>query len=142
MESLPVTEVTGPAPPTSKDDVLIRLLADYGDDGRFGKRVLEVTKDNVRILEAAGAESLRVPISAIKTARNEPLVGGGRLELQLKSGEILPIVSYSLTVAPKFSEAARGIEQLSKGEPLLITLKEERLRCEKCNRLLPEKNGT
>ncbi len=131
----------GASPPDSKDEVLIRLLADYGDDGRFGKRTLEVTETSVRVLEAAGAESFRVPISAIKSARNEPLVGGGRLELHLKSGEIIPIISYSLTVAAKFSEAARGIEQLSKGETLLIKLKEERLRCPKCNRLLPERDG-
>jgi ATP-binding cassette subfamily B protein len=141
MESVPLAQAVGTAPIAGNDEVLIRLLADFADAGRFGKRTLEVTAKHVRILEASGAESLRVPIAVIKSARNEPLVGGGRLELQLKSGEILPIVSYSLTVAAKFSEAARGIEQLSKGEPLLINIKEERLRCAKCNRLLPEKDG-
>src|SRR5579862_3877317 len=141
MESVPLMRAGGSEPPAQNDDVLIRLLADFADAGRFGKRTLEVTASHVRILESGGAESLRVPIDVIKSARNEPLVGGGRLELQLKSGEILPVVSYSLTVAAKFSEAARGIEQLSKGEPLLINLKEERLRCAKCNRLLPEKDG-
>src|SRR5262249_12490579 len=40
-----------------------------------------------------------------------------------------------------FSEAARGIEQLAKGEEFLINLKRERMRCAKCNRLLPEKDG-
>ena len=39
------------------------------------------------------------------------------------------------------SEAARGVEQLSKGEALHINLKEEKVRCPKCNRLLPEKDG-
>src|SRR5579862_2136851 len=141
MESVPLMRAGGSEPPAQNDDVLIRLLADFADAGRFGKRTLEVTASHVRILESGGAESLRVPIDVIKSARNEPLVGGGRLELQLKSGEILPIVSYSLTTAAKFSEAARGIEQLAKGEPLLINLKEERLRCAKCNRLLPEKDG-
>jgi ATP-binding cassette, subfamily B, bacterial len=77
----------------------------------------------------------------IKSARNEPLVGGGRLEVVTATGEIIPIISYSLTLAHKFSEAARGIEQLAKKEQLLINLKEERLRCIKCNRLLPEKDG-
>jgi ATP-binding cassette, subfamily B, bacterial len=124
-----------------QEGVLIRLLADFADDGQFGKRTLEVTSQHLRILESSGAESTRIPIAAIRSARNEPLVGGGRLEVQLKAGEIVPIVSYSLTVAAKFSEAARGIEQLAKGEPLLINLKEERLRCVKCDRLLPEKDG-
>src|SRR5204863_265045 len=113
----------------SKDDVLIRLVADFAGDGSFGHRTLEVTKENVRVLEPGGALSCLVPISLIASARNEPLVGGGRLEVTTTSGEILPILSYSLTIAPKFSEAARGIEQLAKGEELLINLKEEKLRC-------------
>jgi ATP-binding cassette subfamily B protein len=46
-----------------------------------------------------------------------------------------------MSVAAKFSEAARGIEQLAKGEALSINLKTERMRCEKCGRLLPEKDG-
>lgn len=120
---------------------LIRLDVDFGADGNFGHRVLSVTAKSVCILEAGGATSLQIPIEDIKSARNEPLVGGGQLEIVLKTGEIVPIVSYSLTVSAKFSEAARGIEQLAKGEPLNIKQKHERLRCAKCNRLLPEKDG-
>lgn len=126
-----------PAP----DDVLIRLVADFADGGKFGHQTLEVTSTDVRVLDANGAVSCRVPIADIKSARNEPLVGGGRLEIILNSGDLQVLLSYSLTFAAKFSEAARGIEQLAKGEPLLISLKEERLRCAKCNRLLPEKDG-
>jgi ATP-binding cassette subfamily B protein len=125
-----------------EDEVLIRLRADFAEDGQFGARDLEVTQTTVRVVEKGEAESIRVPISDVKSARNEPLVGGGKLELHLKTGEILPVLSYSLTMAAKFSEAARGIEQLAKGEPLSINLKEERLRCAKCDRLLPEKDGT
>lgn len=111
------------------------------NDGRFGARRLEVTATSVQVVEQGGVVSFQIPITEIKTARNEPLVGGGRLEVTTASGEILPVISYSLTVAAKFSEAARGIEQLAKSEPLMINLKEERLRCAKCNRLLPEKDG-
>jgi ATP-binding cassette subfamily B protein len=120
---------------------LIELWADFGSDGRFGSRALQVTEEEVIVTEASGVRSVRVPISEIASARNEPLVGGGRLEVRTKSGDLLPIVSYSLTLAPKFSEAARGIEQLAKGDPFSINLKQERLRCAKCNRLLPEKDG-
>jgi ATP-binding cassette subfamily B protein len=63
------------------------------------------------------------------------------MEVTTKAGAIIPVISYSLTVAAKFSEAARGIEQLAKGEPLAIKMKFERLRCAKCGRLLPEKDG-
>lgn len=121
--------------------VLISLEADFDSDGRFGRRTLEVTHDVVRVVEPDGHASIEVRLADIKSARNEPLVGGGRLELTAKSGEIIPLITYSLTLAAKFSEAARGIEQLAKGEPLMINLKQERLRCDKCNRLLPEKDG-
>lgn len=120
---------------------LIQLEADFLEDGKFGRRVLEVDGGQVKVIESNGAVSFQMPIEEIKTARNEPLVGGGRLEVVTKTGEIVPIISYSLTVAAKFSEAARGIEQLAKSEPLCINLKQERLRCAKCNRLLPEKDG-
>ncbi len=120
---------------------LIVLEADFLEDGRFGRRVLEVDREVVRVVESNGAVSFQTPISEIKTARNEPLVGGGRLEIVTRKEEIVPIISYSLTMAAKFSEAARGIEQLAKKEPFSINLKQERLRCPNCNRLLPEKDG-
>jgi ATP-binding cassette, subfamily B, bacterial len=123
------------------DKVLINLEADFAEDGKFGKRTLEVTPELVRVHEANRAVSFQMPIAEIKSARNEPLVGGGRMEIVTKTQEIVPVISYSLTWAAKFSEAARGIEQLAKGEDLLITLKDEKLRCPKCNRLLPEKDG-
>lgn len=123
------------------DGILLRLEADFTEAGEFGERTLEVTQSLVRVLESGGAVSFQIPIAEIKSARNEPLVGGGRLEITTKSGEVIPILSYSLTVAAKFSEAARGIEQLAEGKPLSINLKQERTRCARCNRLLPEKDG-
>ncbi len=126
---------------TYDDEILIRLAADFARDGSFGCRNLEVTHHEVRVLEENGVASFRVTIADIASARNEPLVGGGRLEITTKKGEVLQVITYSLTVAAKFSETARGIEQLAKGEPLLISLKEEKVRCPKCNRLLPEKDG-
>ena len=134
------TQHSAPAE-TNGDDALIRLTADFGTDGGFGQRELVVTRESVQVREANGALAFQMPLADIQTARNEPLVGGGRLELTAKNGDILPIVTYSQTVAARFSEAARGIEQLAKGEPLQISLKEERTHCPKCRRLLPEKNG-
>ncbi len=120
---------------------LIRLQADFGPDGEFGSRALVVTHESVRVEEAGGAVEFQMPVAEIQTARNEPLVGGGRLEITAKNGDIVPVVTYSQTVAARFSEAARGIEQLAKGETFQISLKEERTRCAKCDRLLPEKDG-
>ena len=137
-ESLTEIETPQAAPSAG---VLIRLEADFAEGGAFGKRVLEITAETARVLEAGGAVSFQIPIADIKSARNEPLIGGGRLEVTTKTGDVLPLIAYSLTLAAQFSEAARGIEQLAKGEPLLINLKKERVRCAKCNRLLPEKDG-
>lgn len=131
----------GSAEATPANQVLVRLESDIAHDGAFGNRTLEVTSTEVRILEPGGAPSCVVPISEIQSARNEPLVGGGRLEVIMKNGELVALLSYSLTYAAKFSEIARGIEQLAKSEPFLINLKEEKLRCAKCGLLLPEKDG-
>lgn len=120
---------------------LIRLEADIAADGRYGQRLLVVDRDRVRVLEPGDVVSFEVPITEIKTARNEQLPGGGRLEVTTTSGAIVPVVSYSHTVAAKFSEAARGIEQLAKGEALSVNLKQQQIRCLKCNRLLPEADG-
>ncbi|BDI29520.1 ABC transporter [Capsulimonas corticalis] len=136
-----ILEATHESEERRDEEPLVRLEADIDSAGSFGRRSLEVTKDQVRVLDHDGTLAFQMPISEIKTARNEPLVGGGRLEITAKTGEILPIISYSQSVAAQFSEAARGIEQLAKGEPLLISLKTEQTNCPKCGRLLPEKDG-
>lgn len=126
---------------TALESALIHLEADLTEEGAYGSRYLEVTAATVSVLEPSGAISARIPISEIKSARSEPLIGGGRIEITTKSSQLIPVVAYTHTLAEKFSEAARGIEQLAKGEPLSINLKKELLRCPKCIRLLPEKDG-
>ena len=125
----------------SIDHALIDLTADMTEDAKFGFRRLVVSPTDVSVLDQSGADVLRVPLSDITTARNEPLVSGGRLLIRTKAGEDIVATAYSLTHADLFSEAARGIEQLAKGEDLSINLKREKTRCEKCGRLLPEKDG-
>ncbi|MCE9558238.1 MAG: ABC transporter ATP-binding protein/permease [Armatimonadetes bacterium] len=126
---------------TASSDILIQLEADLDANFDYGHQTLEVTSGVVRILEKGGVEVLRIPMTEIASARNEPLVGGGRLELTTKLGEIIPIISYTHTLGAKFSEAARGIEQLAQGKELLVNLKRELTRCIKCGRLLPEADG-
>jgi ATP-binding cassette subfamily B protein len=125
----------------SIDQVLIDLTADMTEDAKFGFRRLVVSQAEVSVLDESGTSVLRVPIADIETARNEPLVSGGRLLLRMKSGEDIVSAAYSLTHSDLFSEAARGIEQLAKGQEFSINLKRERTRCAKCGRLLPEKDG-
>lgn len=122
-------------------EILIDLTADMTEDAQFGFRRMVVSKDEVKTLDQAGTEVQRIPIKDIESARNEPLVSGGRLLVRTKAGEDITVVAYSLTLSDRFSEAARGIEQLAKGQELLIDLKKEATRCAKCGRLLPEKDG-
>lgn len=137
----PEGERDGALPSERQEELLVQLEGDYAEGAAFGSRLLEVTAQVVRVREMNGTITFQIPLSEIKEARNEPLVGGGRLEITAKNGDFFPILTYSSTVSAKFSEAARGIEQLSKGEPLSINLKQERTRCLKCDRLLPEKDG-
>lgn len=120
---------------------LIELTADFDSSMAFGRRKMVVTHDEVSVHESDGTQAFRMDMKSIKSARNEPLVGGGRLEITTQTGEIIPIVSYSSSVSAQFSEAARGIEQLAKGEALSINIKREKTRCPKCSRLLPERDG-
>ena len=129
--------------PLESDAILIRETADLiAEDGhKFGRRDVVVTAQKVSVVDpSSGVELLTVPLADITSARTESLVGGARLELTTTSG-ILPVAEFSASVAARFSEMARGIEQLAKGEPLSIKLAHEQTRCANCRRLLPEKDG-
>lgn len=122
-------------------ETLLQIESDLTEDGQFGVRALTVTRDLVVVRNESGAEVLRVPISDLESAKTEPRVSGGSLILQTKDHEEIEAVAYSLTHSQAFSDVARGIEQLAKGEEFTVKLKNQRFRCEKCNRLLPEKDG-
>lgn len=132
----PVLDPTASSP----DEVLVRLDSDVLPNGDFGRQSFEVTLKELRVFDGNKLSTL-IPIADLKSARNEPLVSGGRLEVTLKSGALIPVVTYSMNVAAQFSEAARGVEQLIEGKPFSINLKKEKTRCEKCGRILPEKDG-
>jgi ATP-binding cassette subfamily B protein len=125
---------------SQSDDVLIQLECRLHRAAVFGVRTLEIKSQEFEYSKRRNYVSNRH--QDIQSARNEPLIGGGRLEVTTKQGKVIPLVIYSQSVSSKFSEAARGLEQLAKGEELSINLKlEERTRCERCQRLLPEKDG-
>ena len=127
-----------------EEQVLIRVFSDLAPDFSFAAQWVAVTDRRVLIAGDGGASTgnglTAIDLDDLIAARAEALVGGGRLELDRKSGPALH-VPYSSSLAVKFSEVARGLEQLRKGEPLLINTERDRLRCDKCGRLLPEKNG-
>jgi ATP-binding cassette subfamily B protein len=83
---------------------------------------------------------ISVPLSALTEAKAEPVVGGGRLEVYDGLAPV-PLLEYSSSLGPKFSEIARGLQQVSKGKPFQVSDDIPKLRCERCGRLLAEKNA-
>ena len=124
------------------EDVLIQVRSDLSDDLRFGEQWVTVTPQRAVVLSRRGGQfdQTDIPVSQMRAVRTEALVGGGQLEIE-RFEEPTVTVGYSGTMGTKFSEVARGLEQLRKGEPFLVNTELDRIRCDKCNRLLPEKNG-
>ncbi|MFH1570412.1 MAG: ABC transporter transmembrane domain-containing protein [Gemmatimonadota bacterium] len=123
------------------EEVLLQVESDLDGEGRFASRWVVATPRRVLVVPAAGADGIvEVPVDQLAAVRAEPLVGGGRLEIE-RRGRPTVLVPYSDTAAPWFSEVARGLEQLRQGEDLRVSPKVERIRCAQCGRLLPERDG-
>ena len=126
--------------PTGEEE-LIRVATDLNQEGGFGIQWVIVTDKRLLLVPMADPDdTAEVSIEELTLVQSEALVGGGRLTIERKDKPTI-IVPYSSSLAEKFSEVVRGLEQLRKGEPFLINAELERTRCEKCGRLLPEKNG-
>lgn len=127
----------------ANEQVLLSAASDVRKDGSFGERWLIVTDQRLVVLsESEQAQSiyLEIPLADVTEAKTEHLVGGGRLEVSQK-GLPRTVIEFTSSQGPKFAEVTRGIQQLAKGQPLSINSTSAKLRCEKCGRLLPEKNG-
>ena len=142
MEALPPevdTKLKRIKPPG--EQVRFQVATDFINDRSFGEKWLIATDRQLLFIPTEGVDgTVEVPLAAVREARTEELVGGGCLAVELKEGK--PIyLHYSSTLVPKFAEIAEGIQQLSKGEPLELPTEIERTRCEKCRRLLADKDG-
>ncbi|HJP30979.1 MAG TPA: ABC transporter ATP-binding protein [Candidatus Latescibacteria bacterium] len=122
------------------EDILIRVFADLDDDRAYSTRWVVVTEKRVLVVPVADTPVQEVAVSELAVVRADALVGGAQLTLECTHRPTLT-VPYTGTQSVKFSEVARGLEQLRKGETFRVNSKLDRIRCEKCNRLLPEKNG-
>lgn len=122
------------------EEILVRVWTDLDDARQYSTRWVVVTAARVLIVPVSDEPVIDVPIETLLVVRADALVGGAQLTLERKD---LPTVAipYTSTQSVKFSEVARGLEQLRKGETLLISSQLDRIRCDKCGRLLPEKNG-
>ena len=122
------------------EHVLIQVATDMSGRHRYGDSWLVVTDRRVVFLRAGGRGDVQIPIEAVRTARAEALVGGGLLEVERKEGEPERLY-YSNSLAARFGEVAEGIQQLAEGRTVTLPTTVERTRCERCGRVLPEKDG-
>ena len=123
------------------EEVLIQVATDMADREAFGERWLVVTGERLVLLRPRGGNGVvHLPMGEVKAARVEPLVGGGRLEVERRLGAP-EYLYYSNSMAPKFAEVAEGIKRLAGGEGLVLPTQLERSRCSRCQRMLPEKDG-
>lgn len=123
------------------EETLLVAMSDIRHDGQFGVRWVLLTNQRVVVLsdQAPGVDGqVSIDLSEISDARAEPLVGGGRLEVR-RNGYFTPIIEYSSSLGAKFTEIARGIQQLAKDEPFAVTTDIPRARCQKCQALLPDR---
>ncbi len=142
LESMPHSvraKIRGLLP--AEEEELIRVSTDLNQEGKFGTQWVVVTDRRLLIVPTEGLDDIiDIPIEELTLVQTEALVGGGCLTIERKD-KATATLPYSSSLAEKFSEVTRGIEQLRKGETFLINTQLERRRCEKCGRLLPEKNG-
>jgi ATP-binding cassette, subfamily B, bacterial len=123
------------------EEPFIQVFSDLDAEGCFGRRWLAVTPDRILVLSPDSPDDIvEVAVKRLKIVRTEALVSAARLEIE-QEGAPTVYVPYSNSLGNKFSEVARALEQLRKGEDLLFRTEMDRVRCAKCDRLLPEKNG-
>lgn len=142
METLPPevnSKLKQVKPP--KEPVRFQVATDLINEQLFGEKWLIATDRHLLFIPTGGVDgAVEVSLKAVREVRTEELVGGGRLAVERKVGE--PVyLHYSSSLVTKFAEIAEAIQQLSKGEPLELPMEIERTRCEKCGRLLAEKDG-
>ncbi|RKU13422.1 ABC transporter [Candidatus Poribacteria bacterium] len=124
-----------------EEQVLFQVATDLINEQLFGEKWLIATDRHLLFIPTEGVDgTVEVSLTAVQEARTEELVGGGCLAVERKGGEPV-FLHYSNSLAPKFAEIAEGIQQLSKGNPLELPTEMERTRCERCGRLLTEKEG-
>ena len=126
------------------EQALLAVAADMTEEGRYGERWLLLTNQRVLTLTAPNGAPpqplVALPVRELKDIRTETLVGGGRL-VAVHQGQARELLHYSNSLTPKVGEAARGLRQLAKGEPLQVDAELPRFRCATCGRRLPEKDG-
>ncbi len=121
--------------------VRLSVEADLRPDGSFGKELLVVTADKVRVVALDGATPsvrLELPFGELKEPKAESYFGGGALEVS-HNGARVELVRYTAARFPRFATAAKVLEKWLKGEKAELPPDDAR-RCPTCG--LPLEKGT
>jgi ATP-binding cassette subfamily B protein len=124
----------------------LSMPADILLDGNYGERWLVVDQTHLRVLTSQERGSARVdldvPLSDLKEAHADTLVGNGALRLVKKDGQVIEAVRYTLAAAPAFATAARILESWLKDEEpsdsLYAEFDKQKKNCGKCGDPLPD----
>ncbi len=131
----------------SAETVLFCVSTDMADEFTFGQQWLIATDQRLLLVppspdgDEPSAAVIETAIADVGEVRIEELVGGSRLEIGRRNAAGRLSLCCSGTQTAKFTEVAAALRQLAAGEALSLPTKLERTRCERCNRLLKEKDG-
>jgi len=124
----------------SDQDTRLAVSTDIDGGGQFGERWLVVTSNNAYVFLPDGEKARliqNVPHEDISEVTTEFLVGRGVLEVGVH-GDVIDLLHYTHSLAPRFNKVARTLESLSKHEEIPDDDSDESRRCESCGRLLPD----
>lgn len=119
----------------------VSVGVDLDPDGRYAERWLAVTADRILVMQPENGRSsvqLDIPLEHVSEVKTLPLVGAGILEATV-DGRPVELVRYTNARVSTFNRVAKLLDAEVKGEePPDAAEQEERPRCPKCHRILPE----
>jgi ATP-binding cassette, subfamily B, bacterial len=119
---------------------LTSARSDLSADGSFGDRWIVLTSERLIIRPSRGDETgSELPLADVVSARAKTAVGGGELEIRCKTSAPLRLL-YTASTAHEFVAFATAIHNAINGHRVK-TPPVDKVRCERCGRLLPDKNG-
>ena len=142
QEDLPtILESLLPPGAAANGGLKVSVAADLDGMGHYSNRWLAVTSDKILVLQPNNGRStvdLEVALDRVTEVKTRPLVGSGILEATV-DGQPVELVRYSNAMVGKFTRVAKVLDAEVKGEDMPDASElEERARCPKCHRILPE----
>jgi len=135
-----------------REELVAAVATDLNLQGSFGEEWLVITPARIRVYDGNGSgvtPRVDLPLSEVKSANAEGLVGGGALQVRA-DGKVVELLRYTNAHQNKFSRVAKYLndcvkhaKDAQKGEagkqpPKLDPDPEEQRRCPACKLLLPE----